>query len=70
MSDRDFALDFLYAASTTMLHISRLAEDWILYTSEEFGFLEPGDEVTTGSSLMPQKRNPDGLELIRGKCGP
>jgi argininosuccinate lyase len=70
VSDRDFALDFLYAASTTMLHISRLAEDWILYTSEEFGFLEPGDEVTTGSSLMPQKRNPDALELVRGKCGP
>jgi argininosuccinate lyase len=70
VSDRDFALDFLYAASTTMLHISRLAEDWILYSSEEFGFMEPGDEVTTGSSLMPQKRNPDALELIRGKCGP
>jgi argininosuccinate lyase len=70
VSDRDFALDFLFAASTTMLHISRLAEDWILYTSEEFGFLEPGDEVTTGSSLMPQKRNPDALELVRGKCGP
>lgn len=69
VSDRDFALDFLYAASTTMLHISRLAEDWILYTSEEFGFLEPGDEVTTGSSLMPQKRNPDALELLRGKAG-
>ncbi len=69
VSDRDFALDFLYAASTTMLHISRLAEDWILYTSEEFGFLEPGDEVTTGSSLMPQKRNPDALELVRGKTG-
>lgn len=70
VSDRDFALDFLYAASTTMLHISRLAEDWILYTSEEFGFMEPGDEVTTGSSLMPQKRNPDALELVRGKTGP
>ncbi len=70
VSDRDFALDFLFAASTTMLHISRLAEDWILYTSEEFGFMEPGDEVTTGSSLMPQKRNPDALELIRGKTGP
>lgn len=69
VSDRDFALDFLYAASTTMLHISRLAEDWILYTSEEFGFLELGDEVTTGSSLMPQKRNPDALELVRGKSG-
>ena len=58
VSDRDFALDFLYAASVTMLHLSRLAEDWILYSSEEFGFLELGDEVTSGSSLMPQKKNP------------
>ena len=69
VSDRDFALDFLYAASVTMLHASRLAEDWILYSSEEFGFLEMGDEVTSGSSLMPQKRNPDALELLRGKTG-
>jgi argininosuccinate lyase len=67
--DRDFALDFLYAVAVTMLHLSRLAEDWILYSSEEFGFLELGDEVTSGSSLMPQKKNPDSLELIRGKCG-
>jgi argininosuccinate lyase len=67
--DRDFALDFLHAASLTMLHLSRLAEDWILYSSEEFGWLELGDEVTSGSSLMPQKKNPDSLELIRGKCG-
>ena len=67
--DRDFALDFLYAASTAMLHLSRLAEDWILYSSEEFGWLELGDGVTSGSSLMPQKKNPDSLELIRGKCG-
>ena len=67
--DRDFALDFLYAASTTMLHLSRLAEDWILYSSEEFGWLELGDGVTSGSSLMPQKKNPDSLELIRGKFG-
>lgn len=68
-ADRDFALDFLYAASLCMLHLSRLAEDWILYSSEEFGWLELGDEVTSGSSLMPQKKNPDSLELIRGKCG-
>ncbi len=68
-ADRDFILDFLYAASLTMLHLSRLAEDWILYSSEEFGWLELGDEVTSGSSLMPQKKNPDSLELIRGKCG-
>jgi len=68
-ADRDFALDFLYAASTTMLHLSRLAEDWILYSSEEFGWLELADSVTSGSSLMPQKKNPDSLELIRGKSG-
>jgi argininosuccinate lyase len=68
-ADRDFALDFLSAAATTMLHLSRLAEDWILYSSEEFGWLELGDGVTSGSSLMPQKKNPDSLELIRGKCG-
>jgi argininosuccinate lyase len=67
--DRDFALDFLYAAAVTLLHLSRLAEDWILYSSEEFGWLELGDGVTSGSSLMPQKKNPDSLELIRGKCG-
>ena len=69
-ADRDFALDFLYAASVTMLHLSRLAEDWILYSSEEFGWLELGDGVTSGSSLMPQKKNPDSLELIRGKMRP
>src|SRR6266545_6206698 len=67
--DRDFVLDFLYAASTSMLHLSRLAEDWILYSSEEFGWMELGDDVTSGSSLMPQKKNPDSLELIRGKSG-
>jgi argininosuccinate lyase len=67
--DRDFALDFLYAATVTMIHLSRLAEDWILYSSEEFGWLELGDNVTSGSSLMPQKKNPDSLELIRGKSG-
>ena len=68
-ADRDVALDYLYAASTTMIHLSRLAEDWILYSSEEFGWMELGDGVTSGSSLMPQKKNPDSLELIRGKCG-
>jgi len=68
-SDRDFALEFLFAASLCFLHLSRMAEDWILYSSEEFGFLELGDEVTTGSSLMPQKKNPDSLEGIRGKAG-
>jgi argininosuccinate lyase len=68
-ADRDFALDFVYAASMAMLHLSRLAEDWILYSSEEFGWLELADAVTSGSSLMPQKKNPDSLELIRGKSG-
>jgi argininosuccinate lyase len=68
-ADRDFALDFLHASSLAMLHLSRMAEDWILYSSEEFGWLELADEVTSGSSLMPQKKNPDSLELIRGKCG-
>jgi argininosuccinate lyase len=67
--DRDFALDFLYSCSTVMLHLSRLAEDWILYSSEEFNWMALGDGVTSGSSLMPQKKNPDSLELIRGKCG-
>jgi argininosuccinate lyase len=52
-----------------MIHLSRLAEDWILYSSEEFGWMELGDGVTSGSSLMPQKKNPDSLELIRGKSG-
>jgi argininosuccinate lyase len=68
-ADRDFVLDFLYAASLILLHLSRLAEDWILYSSEEFGWLELADSVTSGSSLMPQKKNPDSLELIRGKAG-
>ncbi|HEY4085403.1 MAG TPA: argininosuccinate lyase, partial [Bryobacteraceae bacterium] len=67
--DRDFALDYLYAASVIMIHLSRLAEDWILYSSEEFAWMELGDGVTSGSSLMPQKKNPDSLELIRGKSG-
>jgi argininosuccinate lyase len=68
-ADRDFALDFLYAASMAMMHLSRLAEDWILYSSDEFGWLDLSDGVTSGSSLMPQKKNPDSLELVRGKCG-
>jgi argininosuccinate lyase len=68
-ADRDFALDFLYACSLIMLHLSRLSEDWILYSSEEFNWITLGDGVTSGSSLMPQKKNPDSLELIRGKSG-
>jgi argininosuccinate lyase len=68
-ADRDFAFDFLYSCSIVMLHLSRLAEDWILYSSEEFNWITLGDGVTSGSSLMPQKKNPDSLELIRGKSG-
>jgi argininosuccinate lyase len=67
--DRDFAASFLYACALAMVHLSRLAEDLILFTSEEFGFFELADEVATGSSLMPQKKNPDPMELVRGKAG-
>jgi len=67
--DRDFVASFLYAAAMTMVHVSRLAEDLILFTAEEFGFFELADAAATGSSLMPQKKNPDPLELSRGKAG-
>jgi argininosuccinate lyase len=67
--DRDFVATFLYACAMTMVHISRLAEDVILFSSEEFGFVEIDDSVATGSSLMPQKKNPDPMELVRGKAG-
>jgi argininosuccinate lyase len=67
--DRDFVASFLYAAAMVMTHLSRLAEDVILFTTEEFGFFELADEVATGSSLMPQKKNPDPMELVRGKSG-
>src|SRR5216117_1665545 len=66
-SDRDFVLEFLSNAAILMVHASRLAEDWIIYSTEEFGFLELSEKITTGSSLMPQKKNPDGFELIRAK---
>lgn len=69
VSDRDFVLELLFAASTSMMHLSRMAEDLIFYNSGEAGFLVLGDDVTSGSSLMPQKKNPDALELMRGKCG-
>jgi argininosuccinate lyase len=69
VSDRDFAIEFAGAASLIMLHLSRLAEDVILYSTTEFGFLELNDAVATGSSLMPQKKNPDAMELVRGKAG-
>ncbi|XP_067948161.1 argininosuccinate lyase-like [Watersipora subatra] len=67
--DRDFVIDFLYWASVTMLHLSRWAEDLIIYSSKEFGFATLADAYSTGSSLMPQKKNADSLELIRGKAG-
>jgi len=67
--DRDFVASFLYACAMAMTHISRVAEDVILWSSEEFGFFEIDDSVATGSSLMPQKKNPDPLELVRGKSG-
>ena len=69
VSDRDFAADFLYAAAMLGVHLSRLAEQLILFSSREFGFLELSDAYSTGSSLMPQKKNPDTLELTRGKAG-
>jgi argininosuccinate lyase len=68
-SDRDFVAVFLHACALAMVHVSRLAEDLVLFTSEEFGFFELSDIVATGSSLMPQKKNPDPLELVRGKAG-
>jgi len=67
VSDRDYILDFLFAASTTLIHLSRLAEDLIIFSTPEFGWILLSDKVTTGSSLMPQKKNPDSLELVRGK---
>jgi argininosuccinate lyase len=69
VSDRDYLVEFLSWASLTQIHLSRLAEDIILYSSREFGFLEIADAYSTGSSLMPQKKNADSLELIRGKAG-
>ena len=69
VSDRDFALEYLFALATLAMHLSRLAEDIILFASPEFGFLELPDEYSTGSSLMPQKKNPDSWELTRGKTG-
>ena len=69
VSDRDFCVEFAAAASLVMAHLSRLAEDLIIYATTEFGFVELSDAVATGSSLMPQKKNPDALELVRGKTG-
>lgn len=69
VSDRDFCVEFLSACSLIMVHLSRLAEDVIVYATTEFGFLALGDAIATGSSLMPQKKNPDSMELVRGKSG-
>ena len=68
-SDRDFVAAFLYATSLAMVHLSRLAEDLIIFTGEEHAFFELADASATGSSMMPQKKNPDPLELVRGKAG-
>ena len=69
VSDRDFCVEFASACSLVMVHLSRLAEDIILYATTEFGFFELSDAVATGSSIMPQKKNPDSMELVRGKAG-
>lgn len=69
VSDRDFAIEFTSVCSLVMVHLSRLAEDLIIYCSTEFGFITLSDAVSSGSSLMPQKKNPDALELLRGKSG-
>src|SRR2546428_8912727 len=69
VSDRDFALDYLFALAGIATHLSRLAEDFVLFASQEFGYAILPDEYSTGSSLMPQKKNPDAWELIRGKTG-
>ncbi|MFN0133231.1 MAG: argininosuccinate lyase [Phycisphaerales bacterium] len=69
VGDRDFVLETISVAATTAIHLSRLAEELILWCTSEFGFVVLDDSVTSGSSLMPQKKNPDALELIRGKCG-
>ncbi|MFN2199856.1 MAG: argininosuccinate lyase [Caldilineaceae bacterium] len=69
VSDRDFVAESLFWATLTMVHLSRFAEDLILYSSREFGYVSLADAYSTGSSLMPQKKNPDSLELVRGKTG-
>ena len=69
VSDRDFVLDYMYASAVLMTHLSRLAEEMVLWSSEEFGFVRMGEDHSTGSSIMPQKRNPDFAELGRGRSG-
>lgn len=69
VGDRDFALDLVYACASASVHLSRLGEDVVLWSTAEFGFVNLTDEVATGSSLMPQKKNPDIAELLRGRAG-
>ncbi|GAH82110.1 unnamed protein product, partial [marine sediment metagenome] len=69
VSDRDFILEFLSASAILMMHLSRLGEELVLWSSQEFNFIELDDSFCTGSSIMPQKKNPDAAELIRGKTG-
>ena len=69
VSDRDFACEFVFCLALVGLHLSRLSEDFVLWSTTEFGFIRIGDDFTTGSSLMPQKKNPDMAELTRGKTG-
>jgi len=69
VADRDFALDYLYAAATLFVHLSRIGEEIVLWATSEFGFVRLPEEASTGSSMMPQKLNPDVAELVRGKAG-
>ena len=69
VADRDFAAEFCSASALTMMHLSRFCEEVVIWNSSEFGFIELSDSFTTGSSIMPQKKNPDAAELIRGKSG-
>ena len=68
-ASRDQGLEFLFSLAMAAMHLSRWAEQWIIYSTTEFSFIKTADRYTTGSSMMPQKRNPDMLELIRGRCG-
>lgn len=67
VSDRDFILEFLSTNAITAIHLSRLGEEWVLWSSEEFGFLVSNDKITPSSNMMPQRNNPDPMELVRGK---
>ena len=69
VSDRDFVLDFLFSCSTCAIHISRIAEELIIWNSDAFRLISLNDKIVTGSSIMPQKKNPDPLEYLRGKTG-